>query len=534
MGHLALQPNSVVSLAAYGTIKSDNEIISHGTIDLGQHALTIEGNTRSLTLENDSKIIFGSDGSAVTGKINAPNLTSVTFNDDSNIQLVEVAGDPEFWQNRELMTIASSGTYDGWENLDLRFYNLADPAATGVLKTSDETNSFDAVIAGKSKAVGLTPNISAGAAAMNRILANPAAQDLALDLKSAVVKIKDGGYSPAVEQAAFKQLVGESLVNVTQSVSTTVLQTQGVVFNRLDRVREIEINNLTPPAAGDGNELNRIWAGGFGVWASEDDSPAVFGYDYSGGGIALGYDREVPEAPGLRVGVSGAYSSGRLNNNDGRTTVDLSTVGIGAYGSYLLPNNVFVDASVAYAHTQNDYETNVIQGGAKSGTFNVNSWMLGARGGYIFTGGGFQVIPSLGLKYVYLRQGSFADTLSAAAMGNTVANAYRSRTDSQVDIPLQVKVNTALQAGSAILTPELRAGYNFAVEKLDNAMSAGFAGSAESYEITGTRPRGNSFQAGAGLKVNTGGSLDVFVNYDLDAAKNYLGHSASLGLGFEF
>jgi outer membrane autotransporter protein len=402
------------------------------------------------------------------------------------------------------------------------------------LRVKETKSSFVDVI--DSKGIGITPNVQAGAIAMTKIASNPstaALKELTVKLENAVDYIHFN-HDPAVAEEALKQLVGESLVNVTESVSSTVLKTQSVVFNRLDRVREIEIDNLTPPAAGSGDELNRIWVGGFGIWAKEDDSATVSGYDYSGGGFALGYDREVAAVPGLRFGISGAYASGRLKNNDNRTTVDLSTVGIGIYGSYLLPNNVFFDANVAYANTKNEYTTDLIVGGVKTGSFNVNSWMFGIRGGYVYKGNNFQIIPSVGVKYVFLRQGSFADTLDAAAQANSVANAYRSRTDHQFDIPIQVKFNTTVQAGSATITPELRLGYNFAVDKLDNAMKVGFVGSAETYEITGTRSRGNSFQAGLGLKVNTGGVLDAFVNYDLDTSKDYLSHSASIGLGFEF
>jgi hypothetical protein len=48
---------------------------------------------------------------------------------------------------------------------------------------------------------------------------------------------------------AFKQLIGESVVNVPQAAATAAGKTQGVVSNRLDRIREVELENLTPPAA---------------------------------------------------------------------------------------------------------------------------------------------------------------------------------------------------------------------------------------------------------------------------------------------
>jgi outer membrane autotransporter protein len=363
---------------------------------------------------------------------------------------------------------------------------------------------------------------------------NPSLVPLNQQLETLVTDITFN-LSPGLAEEALKQLVGESLVNVNTAVASTVMKTQSVVFNRLDRVREIESGNLTPPAAGSGSELNRVWVGGFGIWSREDDSSTVSGYTYSGGGVALGYDRKFEGLSGLRLGVSGAFSGGRIDNNDDRTTVDLATAGFGVYGSYVLPNNVFFDANVGYARTRNEYTTNLILGGNKTGEFDINSWQFGLRGGVIIKGERWQLIPSVGVKYTILEQDDFTDRLDAPARAaGYVANHYRSRTDHQVDIPVQVKFNATVQAGSATVTPEFRLGYNFAVKKLDNEMRVGFVGSDDTARIIGTRARGNSFQAGVGLKINTGGVLDAFVNYDLDAAHRYVSHNASIGIGFEF
>jgi hypothetical protein len=39
------------------------------------------------------------------------------------------------------------------------------------------------------------------------------------------------------------------MVNVPQAAATAACKTQGVVSNRLDRIHEFELENLTPPAA---------------------------------------------------------------------------------------------------------------------------------------------------------------------------------------------------------------------------------------------------------------------------------------------
>jgi hypothetical protein len=531
-GQLNVKDSTVKLVGASQKFTADESVTfdNGAVLEVGTAQLTLE--SKAASFKNGSTIAIGTDGKTKDGKIlNAGTLT-VTFEDGAKITLRQVEGELAYWENKTLIS-GGTLTLKDWEKVDAGFYALE--LSSGVLKVKAK-KTFEKVI--ESEAGAATPNVMAGAAIMQKIstasVKNADLIPLTQKLESAIEDISVKTPNPKLAEEAYKQLVGESLVNVSASVSSTVLKTQGVVFNRLDRVREIEMTDLTPPAAGSGGELNRVWVGGFGVWAKEDDSPTVSGYDYSGGGVSLGYDRAVAAVTGLRFGISASYSNGQIKNNDDRTTVDLSTLGVGVYGSYLLPINLFFDANVAYANTKNDYATNLIVGGQKTGSFDVNSWMYGLRMGYVFRGDGFQVIPSVGVKYVSLRQGSFADNLDKAAQGNTVANAYRSRTDHQVDIPLQVKFNSTVQAGSVTLTPEFRLGYNFAVDKLDNAMNVGFVGSTETYELNGTRPRGDSFQGGVGLKLNTGGVLDAYVNYDLEASKNYVSHNASLGFGFDF
>jgi uncharacterized protein with beta-barrel porin domain len=497
-----------------------------GAIDIGKQTVSItNGNVTfkagaALNLDGDS----ATKGTLTTGN-------NVTFEDNSKIRLTYTGATDPWVANIQLVQAGGTLTVNV-DKIDSGFYELV-KSGTNILEVAGK-NTIDDVL--DTASVDITPNIQAGSALMSRI-AVASQTDASLvplnrDLETAVMNIIDN--YPDETEEALKQLVGESVAGVNTAVSTTVLKNQSVVFNRLDRVREIEFANLTPPAAGSGSELNRIWVGGFGIWSQEDDSDTVRGYKYAGGGVALGYDRKFEGVPGLRLGISGVYANGRIKNNDGRTSVDLSTVGVGVYGSYVLPNNVFFDASVAYANTRNEYSTNLIVGGRKTGTFHINSWQFGVRGGVVIKGDNWQIIPSVGVRYLFLRQGAFADTLNAAAAGNTVGNYYRSRTDHQVDIPVQIKFNTTVKAGSATLTPELRLGYNFAVKKLDNAMEVGFVGAADTARVVGPRARGNSFQAGVGLKVNTGGVVDFFVNYDLDVSNHYRSHNASLGLGFEF
>jgi outer membrane autotransporter protein len=173
--------------------------------------------------------------------------------------------------------------------------------------------------------------------------------------------------------------------------------------------------------------------------------------------------------------------------------------------------------------------------GSKSGSFDIDSWQLGLRAGAILQAGSFQLIPSVGVRYTHFKQDGWSETLSAAAIANNIpANLFGARTDNQVDIPVQLKINTTIEAGSSVITPELRLGATFTPKKPDNALTVGFVGSNLRTEINGVRPRSTTFNAGVGLKISTPSMFDAYVNYDLDAASGFTSHNVSVGIGIDF
>jgi outer membrane autotransporter protein len=449
----------------------------------------------------------------------------------SNVNVVLSVGEgfsADDWIGKEIIIgdAASDFTY-----FSSQFYGFEIPVA-GTLRVKERYTTQDIIENALGFSVSGKVNYVNAGNFLEAVLSG-GNTDMAGDFMAALSEI--GALPASLKEVAFKQLIGEPVVNIPQAAAATAFRAQGVVNNRLDRLREIELDNLTPPAAGGGEALNRVWAGGFGVWADAKSKNGVFGFDYEGGGVALGYDRRFEGVPGLRLGVSTAFSNGTMDNKDGLTEVDVDTYSIGLYGSYNLPGGLFFDGNVAYGRAKNEYATRQLVGApVVSGEFDVDSWQFGARVGYVVKTGSWQFIPSVGLRYLKLKQDSWAERPTDVAR-----RWFAEKTDSELDVPLQVKISTTFEAGSAVITPEFRLGYAIVADKPDNLMNVGHINHNNVYEpgtypVLGIRSRRNTFQAGAGVKVNTGGALDFFVNYDLDAASGYKSHNASIGLGFEF
>jgi outer membrane autotransporter protein len=328
-----------------------------------------------------------------------------------------------------------------------------------------------------------------------------------------------------------KQSAGESIIGVIEGLALTSFKSNGVILGRLDRIYQNDL--AVPPAAGAGDLSNRIWVGGFGSWARQNTRDNVDGYDYDTGGISLGYDRLVQAVPGLRLGLSASFATGNLESKNRLSKIDVDTVSFGLYGSYVFQNAVFIDATTSYGSASNDSEVAVPGGGVKKGDFDINTWLIGARVGRIFSFDNVNITPTLGLRYLSFSQDGFTETMRGAGFG--IPNWFAKKSDQILEVPLQVKISGVLNAGSTEIVPELRLGWTLMAKKPDNELNMGFRGiNDHSTTVYGTKPKTNSFQVGAGLKINFTENVDFYVNYDLDLSKGYRNHMASGGLGFNF
>jgi outer membrane autotransporter protein len=358
---------------------------------------------------------------------------------------------------------------------------------------------------------------------------NPALAQRFKEIIYDIHELPDKDAAAAVLATFLKQSAGEHLLGLTEAIALTTYKSQGVIMGRLDRIYQSDL--AIPPAAGFDDSSNRVWVGGFGSWARQKNQNDIDGYDYDAGGVSLGYDRLV--AGGLRLGVAGTFSSGKLKTSAGRGEIDIDTAAFGLYGSYVFQNSAFVDATASYGHSSNDSEVMLPGGGTKTGSFDINTFLVGARLGKIFAFDTISLTPTVGVRYLHFSQDGWSEAMRNSA-GYGLENWFGKRNDSVVEIPLQLKLDGAFQAGQATITPELRLGWTFMAKRPDNELNVGFRGSNLSTTVYGTKPKRNSFQIGGGAKINVNENMDIFVNYDLDLASHYRSHMASGGLGFNF
>lgn len=381
---------------------------------------------------------------------------------------------------------------------------------------------------------GMTANYASTAGLVDRLLTSA---NTPADLSNRLIgnlegidTLADSGDRSA--EKAVKQLVGEeALASVNAAIDTAqqVTNTLGGRFNTLHDAYQA-------PSGGYADTLNRVWLSGFGNWVRQENRSGIYGYDYDSGGIVLGYDREVESVQGLTLGVSGAWSSGTVKNNDKLTETDVDVFSFGLYSSYEFGNGLFLDGNINYGFVDNDTETKLVLGGRKKGSFDSSTLQMGLTLGYTHNlTPSTKLIPSVGVQYIHAEQDSWREKITADPSGNAVAHWFGENKNDFVEFPVKLRLNSTFEVGSDVLiTPELRVGGTFVAHKPEARMQVGFVGSGDSVVINGINPGKNRYQIGGGVKVQVTDLVDVFADYDYEGRSGFKSHSASAGLGFSF
>jgi outer membrane autotransporter protein len=332
-------------------------------------------------------------------------------------------------------------------------------------------------------------------------------------------------------EIAVRQLFGEEALTAVNATVATVNQVNGAVGNRFSTIRGY---GPAAPAAGYGSSLNRIWVNGFGSFHKQRDINGMMGYDYNSGGVILGYDREVAALPGLTLGINGAWSHGKLKNNDGLAKTDVDNFSLGFYGSYNFANGFFLDLNLAYGWGDNDSWVNRVVGYQTRGDFDSKSISAGLTAGYkINLTDKVRLTPSLGLQYTHINQDAWSERILNPVYG-AVANWFGDVKEDMLEIPVNFTLDATINAGSAVVTPEFRVGAVFVADRPSNVLTMGFVGAPESINIYGINTSRTRFKGGAGVKIQFNDLVDLSANYDLEASSHYTAHSGFVGLGFSF
>ncbi len=278
---------------------------------------------------------------------------------------------------------------------------------------------------------------------------------------------------------------------------------------------------------------SRIWAGGFGTWAKQNERSNLPGYKYDSQGAVLGYEYILGN---LNLGLAAAYSRGDLKVNDLRYKNEADIFNLALYGAYIHESGFYAEGGLGYGHAWNDYKVHnlAVPGGVKKAKYGSDAFTADLELGYIARlPQDFNLMPSVGIEYTYLKNGNWTETINNPAL---IANRFDSGHDNGLDIPFGLRLNKLFRFGcdGGFVIPEIRASYVYAAEKSRPSIVAGYAGTPGGAKMVGVDPGRNRWRVGAGLSGRVNSRVDFRVDYDFETRSGFNGHNliASVGLSF--
>jgi outer membrane autotransporter protein len=382
---------------------------------------------------------------------------------------------------------------------------------------------------------GSSPNAGRGAALVDSIIGSLTATSVLIEkIVNALetIEILQATGHSAEANIAIRQLIGEDVLPVINAAVETVHQVGAAIGRRLGAIRSMSF----APSAGYGSFQERIWVTGFGSWAKQKDTDVLLGYEYNSGGVILGFDHEVASVPGLTLGINGAFSKGKLKNNDHLSDTDIDSYSFGIYGLYEASNGFFAEANFGMGWSQNDLEaTDFLTRVRRTGNFDTKSLQAGLNLGYTFKlADNVNLVPSVGIQYIHIKQDGWRERLSNPNAPTVAAHWFGDSKQNFVEIPVSVKLESSHKVGSAVISPEIHVGGIFTANNPRSNVRMGFIGSNSSMNLVGIDSGKNRFQMGTSLKVQVSDYVDIFASYELETRSKFTSHYAHLGLGVSF
>jgi uncharacterized protein with beta-barrel porin domain len=338
---------------------------------------------------------------------------------------------------------------------------------------------------------------------------------------------------PIVRSAALAQLTPQAY-SLVPEVSLNAVEAQET--NILRYVRDLRGNAERP----DGSEVSLDEAGRvgmfvtggarFGKYKSAVDRPTVKNDNYMAmGGLNFRLSAK------STIGAFGGYMKSDIDFQPAPISAPskLNSWFAGGFGTLGI-GPVYVDAWGSYTDLswslQRGYDF-AGQTGTSGGKTDGHIWAAGAATGLSFSAGNFEIEPFGAIRYAKVKVNGFSETGSPGALtlGRNDVESLR--------LNLGGRIGTKFNAGSVVVRPQLRGGWNKEFQMDDpRTLSAAFNSSAigTPFTFTTTPLKGEYYNAGAALNIAGSGPVSMVVDYDVQFAKDRQFHALSLGARLKF
>lgn len=276
----------------------------------------------------------------------------------------------------------------------------------------------------------------------------------------------------------------------------------------------------------------RFWASGFGDFTSMSQEGNLSGFNYNGGGYAVGGDVAVSEK--MLLGASIGQEFGTHKTDDALLSDKQRSLMFALYGNYReqLGKGDSLDLSGYFAYGSIDHTAHTHIGGSQDtpgrATWDDDAYAFGMLANWnIQTSKTVTVSPFTGLTYMRGSQGGITETFDGGS------RRFEDGSMQVWSIPAGLTVKTACAAGNGqVVTPELTVAYVGDIARQNPHVRTQSAGNAVSGH--GHAPGRSAIMARAGLGWKISDALSTGAWYTIEARSGQTNQSVNLNVTYTF
>lgn len=327
-------------------------------------------------------------------------------------------------------------------------------------------------------------------------------------------------FTGKVNQSAAGALSGGDAARLADTLWSSTMAVASFGRRAMDQGRTME--------AGKG----RFWASGFGNFTSMSQAGSLSGFNYNGGGYAVGGDVAVSDK--LVLGASLGQEFGTHKTDDALLSDKQRSLMFALYGNYReqLAKSDSLDLSGYFAYGSIDHTAHTHVGGSQAtpgrATWDDDAYAFGMLAHWnIQTSKTVTVSPFTGLTYMRGSQGGITETFDGGS------RRFEDGSMQVWSIPAGLTVKTACAAGNGqVVTPELTVAYVGDIARQNPRVRTQSAGNAVSGR--GHAPGRSAVMARAGLGWKISDALSTGAWYTIEARSGQTNQSVNLNVTYTF
>jgi outer membrane autotransporter protein len=359
------------------------------------------------------------------------------------------------------------------------------------------------------------------------------------------------GLTAAQADDAYKQMSGEAYADVGSvsvyagqmfmgTLGQQIAQARGGGSASLSSGSRVNLAALGAPVFGDGETGAsagtplrgpwNAWMSGVGVTGKVDGDANSSTLNYSGGGAAMGIDRQF--GPDTIAGIAGGYSNTNISTQGVSSSGTVNSYQGALYGSYN-PSAYYLQGLAGYAYNDNTMTRTISFPGVSStanGSTSSNQFLGAVETGYAFpVAKATSLTPFAGLQGTTANQASFTET-GAGTLNLTVDSQTTNSVRSILGVQVDHDVNIGLASPIALLA---RAGWAHEYASTARPMTASFAGApGAGFTVDGAQMARDSAVVAFGAVTKLTQALSFLLRYDGDVNGSDYAHAVTGRLSF--